>query len=234
MKKQNNILANNYSNMNDNDLVMLARQKDDRAIEALFNRHRSSMVKAALHHFRLHSFDKDIKAMSPHDQEFALLSEIYIAFEKAIRRFDFESASFKSFVNSCIMWHFVELDRNRVDYDIHEKAMSSIKTPYYNDEDEIEPEDHLQYEAAEARHYDESRKEEMRDAFECAMRYVPNNGIEMRVLHEISEAIDSDKRLNIASVAASIGRSRQQVYNILRKIFENLPPELAQEIREQL
>ena len=234
MKKQNNISANIYSNMNDNDLIALARQKDDRAIEALFSRHRSSMVKAALHHFRKYPFDEDIKAMSPHDQEFELLSEIYVAFDNAIRRFDFKSASFSSFVNSCIMWHFVELCCNSVDRVVHEKPLSSIKAYNPDDEDEINPEDYLQYDAAKERFYDESREAEMRDAFECVMRYVPDDSMEMRVLQEIREAIDSNKRLNIASVAASINRSRQQVYNILRKIFERLPSELVQEIRELL
>ncbi len=233
MKKQNVIAANNYSNMNDNDLIMLIRRKDDCAIAALFSRYYNSMAKAALHHFRKYPFDKDIKAMSPLDQAPALLSEIYIAFEKAVRRFDFESASFKSFACNCIMWRFAELYRNNINHAAHEKAMSSFEI-YNYDDSEIEPEDYLQYEAAEAKHYDECRNAELRDAFECAMRYVPNNGIEMRVLREMSEALDSDKRLNIASIAAAINRSRQQVYNILERILENLPQELAQEIREQL
>ena len=233
MKKQNNIPANNYSNMNDNDLIMLARQKDDHALEILISRYRSSMVKAALHHFRKYPFDEDIRAMSPYDQEFALLSEIYIAFEKAIRRFNFERASFKSFASNCIMWHFADLYRDSVNHAAHEKLMSSFESHKYDD-DEIEPEDYLQYEAAMARHNDESRNVELRDAFECAMCYVPNNSIEMRVLRELSEDLDSDKRLSIASVAVAINRSRQQVYNILQRILENLPEVLAREIREQL
>lgn len=229
MKNQNIALANNnYSSMSDKELVVLARQKEDRAAEALFFRHWSSMIKAALHHFNHFPFQdkEDFMRMSPREKEQELQSEIYVAFDNAVSDYDFKSCAFRSHVNNKILWHFMELYR-RSTKSVKESLMSSYSAYDDGDDEEYSIEDRLQFEKAEEMRREEESSSEVNELFHQIMYRVPLDEIEHRLLVAIYNAIKQNHPCPIPHAAEVIDRSRQQAYNILKRIREKLPPRLA-------
>ena len=226
MKNQNIAIINNYSSMSDKELIVLARQKDDRAAEALFFRHWSSIIKAALHHFNHFPFQNkaDFMKMSPLEKEQELQSEIYVAFDNAVRDYDFKSCAFSSHVNNKILWHFMDLYRKNKNA-VKESLMSSYNV--YDDDEEYSIEDYLQFEQAEEKRREEEFDSEVDELFNQIMRRIPLNDIEHNLLVAIYNALKQNHPCPIPHAAKVVNRSRQQAYNILKRIREKLPPMLA-------
>ena len=232
MEKQNNAIANNnYASMSDNELVMRARQKEDRAAEALFFRHWSHMIKAALYHFNHYPFlDKeDFMKKSPREKEQELQSEIYIAFNRAVRDYDFKSCAFSSHVNNKILWHFMDLYRKNKNA-LKVSLMSSYSV--YDKDEEYSIEDRLQFEQAEEMRREEEFDREINELFDQIMRRIPLDDIEHRLLVALYNAFEQNHPRPIAHAAKVVNRSRQQAYNILKRIREKLPPSLASAFRD--
>jgi len=228
MENKNNMPAKNYAIMSDKDLVVLARKKDDRAIEALYFRHRDRMVRAAIYHFRKYPFSDvaSFNKLSFKDKELQLQSEIFIALSEAIRDFDFKSCAFCSHVNNKIKWRFMQLYRQNMDKVCHECSIDKQRKKNYDDS--FDPADYLQYEQARQIEKDDEFDSGISEILDVIMHKVPMKKIERDVIRAMYEAMKMNHPNPVPYAANAVKRSRQQVYNILENVHQSLPSKLAQ------
>ncbi len=85
------IFVEKYEGVSDKDLIVLSRNNDQAAFEALFYRY-LSLIKSIVHKNMYHESDFD-----------DMLQDATIAFYDAVQRFDFLSSSFPTYLSLCVV-----------------------------------------------------------------------------------------------------------------------------------
>ena len=185
----------------------IANEMDSRLVDELWRRLDSTLVKAA-------------KAAA-HKVEYGLteedaLSEAYVAVRKVLPLYDAsKGASLKTFLGIKLKYHFVDLWRQNVDYEAHHESYEEVCKW---DEDD-NPVGGSNRDAADA----------------CAKVLSKVTVVKHRdCLDLLKQAYKLGEKMPVQCVAEKLGCSRQQVYNILKQVADQLPGDLAKEARDFL
>ncbi len=161
------------------------------------------------------------------------LSEAYLAAMDALRLYDFESSSLKTFIVNKIRYHFMDLGRRDAIHTGRETPLSSYESLEGDDDDTYFGTDYVEAAVDKEHFLANQRHNEIGSA--CAqLRSMVSVKRHQECLGALQEAYDSDVCKPKDYVATKLGCSRQQVYNILKQIGKNLPENVAEELYDSL
>ena len=203
----------------------IANEMDSRLVDELWRRLDSTLVKAA-------------KAAA-HKVEYGLteedaLSEAYVAVRKVLPLYDAsKGASLKTFLGIKLKYHFVDLWRQNVDYEAHHESYEEV-CKWDEDDNPVGGSNYDAICKVVSKEYDrESHNRDAADA--CAKVLSKVTVVKHRdCLDLLKQAYKLGEKMPVQCVAEKLGCSRQQVYNILKQVADQLPGDLAKEARDFL
>ena len=216
--------------LSDEDLVRGINASNDPELkEEFFRRYEKVITKTVLYACgkTKYGFSFDEESVSE------AKSEACFAVGRALRLYDFKSSSLKTFITNKILFHFMDLKRKAKVHTDREKPLSGYEQYGDFDDDSYSGTDYIEDAVDRERFEDEQHDNEMRDACSRLFAEVVNKR-HQECLCAYLEAFSKGVEKPVEYVAAKIGCSRQQVYNILKQVRNALPVNLAAEIRAGL
>jgi RNA polymerase sigma factor (sigma-70 family) len=217
----------NVASLSDEDLArgIVANEKDTRLVDELWCRTNSAICKAAKY------------ACSKVETDFAMddaLSEAYVAAWKALPLYNArKGASLKTYLGNKVKYHILELDRQ-------DKIRTGRNVPYgeeCEEDDDGTPRygaghDEL-YQAVSERQGLKNREAELAKIFEQVSSLVTKPK-HRACLGFLRLAYMRGEESPVQYAASRLGCSRQQVYNILKRVRASVPDDLAEKVLEIL
>ena len=159
------------------------------------------------------------------------LSEGCLAAWNAIDLFDAsKGASLKSYVWSKVLFRFKDLNRQKTIHVGRETPLSSYER--LSDDGETYSTDYVEADCDIGRYVDEERDREMGSAYSRV--YSATSDRDRMCLDALMEAFAAGERKPVEYAAERLNCSRQQVYNVLKRIKKSLPEDLMAEIADCL
>lgn len=155
------------------------------------------------------------------------LSEGHLVAWNAIDLFDAsKGASLKTYVWSKVLFRFKDLARQKTIRVGREPLLSSYEK--LSDDGETYSTDYVEADCDMERYVDEERDREMGSAYSRV--YSATSDRDRKYLDALMEAFAADERKPVEYAAAKLHCSRQQVYNVLKRIKNSLPRDLVAEV----
>ena len=213
--------------LSDEDLVRgINASKDQSLVDEFYKRYRKVIGRAA----RIACYRVGNHSVMNEDDA---LSEAYLAVMDALRLYDFKSSSLKTFIANKIRYHFLDLDRRDAIHTGRETPLSSYETLEGDEDDTYSGTEYVEAEVDKERFLANQRQNEISDAY-ARLRSTVSVKRHQECLNALQEAYNRDVCKPMDYVAAKLGCSRQQVYNILKQIRKNIPGNLAEELYDSL
>ncbi len=215
--------------LSDEDLVRGINASDDQKLKEEFFRRYEKVITNAVYY----ACGKTVYGLSFDEESVSeAKSEACLVAERSLRLYDFESASLKTYITNKILYHFMDLKRK---VKIHtDRETPLTRCEQHNDDDSCSSgTDYIEYSVASECFEDDQHDHEMRDACSRLFAEVADKR-HQECLCACLEAFSKGVEKPVEYVAEKIGCSRQQVYNILKRVRNSLPVNLATEIRAGL
>lgn len=213
--------------LSDESLVRgINANKDQRLVDEFFLRYGKDIERAA----RTACYRVGNHSVMDEDDA---LSEAYLAAMDALRLYDFKSSSLKTFIANKIRYHFLDLDRRDAIHTGRETPLSSYESLEGDEDDTYSGTEYVEAKVDKESFLAYQRHNEISSAY-ARLRSTVSVKRHLECLDALQEAYDSDVCKPMDYVAAKLGRSRQQVYNILKQIKKGIPKDLAKELYDNL
>jgi hypothetical protein len=203
----------------------IANETDSRLVDELWRRLDSTLAKAAK--AAAHKVEYDLT-------EEDALSEAYVAAWKVLPLYDAsKGASLKTFLGIKLKYHFVDLWRQNVDYVAHHESYAEV-CKWDDDDNPVGDSNYGDICRVVSKTYD--REYHNRDAVDACSKVQLKVSVAKHrdCLDLLKEAYKLGEKNAVPYVAEKLGCSRQQVYNILKQVADQLPGDLAEEVRDFL
>jgi hypothetical protein len=204
---------------------IVANAKDSRLVDELWRRTNTVIAKAAKVAVRKAELDL---------AEDDALSEAYVVAWKALPLYDAnKGASLATYIGTKIKYHFLELKRKSAIY----TGRTDVYDEVYEEDDEGNSRYGTSYNAVckfvSKKYGDEYRNREVADAY-SQVRALVTESRHHECLDLLMEAYSLGEKKPVQYVADGLGCSRQQVYNILKQVRNQVPGYLSAEVMKHL
>ena len=208
------------ASLSDDELIRGIRSTNDsRLVDEFWRRVNPVIVKVVKH-----ACSRGCYGLAMDDDA---LSEGHLVAWNAVKTYDSsKGASLKTYIWSKVLFRFKDLNRKETLRAGREPLLSTYEK--FSDDDETYSTDYVEADFDMERYVDEEREREMGAA--CCSVYSATSNRDRNCLDALMEAFATGERKPVEYAAERLHCSKQQVYNVRRRIRNSLPEDLVAEI----